>query len=123
MSESTLPPTPIQSVQATQPKKRGKFVALILLVLLVGLIYFTMGVYSVQPIGAIPDGATVIVWRTSNEPFFNSADATCLRTEVGVSLLCRGMALKYAPTNRIVLRLPYQQWAYLLSTGGKSFER
>jgi hypothetical protein len=81
-----------------------------------------MGVYSVQPIGAIPEGGLVIVWRASGEQFFNSADALCLKVQGGVSLLCRGLAFERAPTNRIILRLPYQHWAYLLSTGGLTFE-
>jgi len=27
-----------------------------------------------------------------------------------------------APTERILLRLPYMRWAYLASTGGRDFE-
>jgi hypothetical protein len=41
----------------------------------------------------------------------------------GVSLLCRGIAMGQAPKDRIVLRLPYQQWADLRSTGGRQFDR
>jgi hypothetical protein len=85
--------------------------------------YSTMGFYSIQPIGALPEGGTVIVWRNSGEPFFNSADALCLERTGGVSLMCRGMAMGQAPTDRIVLRLPYQEWAYLRSTGGREFDR
>jgi len=86
-------------------------------------VYTQMGVYSIQPIGALPDGATVVYWRALGEPFFDSPDATCLRIQDGVSLLCRMAAMMRAPTDRIVLRLPYQEWAYLASTGGVSFER
>jgi hypothetical protein len=85
--------------------------------------YTTMGFYSVQPIGALPEGSTVIVWRDRGEPFFNSADALCLERMDGVSLLCRGMAMAHAPRDRIVIRLPYQEWAYLQSTGGRQFDR
>ena len=46
-----------------------------------------------------------------------------LRAQGGVSLLCRSVALGVAPTKLIVLRLPYQHWAYLWSTGGQTFER
>ncbi len=82
-----------------------------------------VGVYTVQPIGALPEGITLVVWRSSGTPFFDSPDALCLRAQDGVSLLCRAMALGYAPKDRIILRLPYMEWAYLASTGGKSFER
>jgi hypothetical protein len=85
--------------------------------------YATMGFYSVQPIGALPEGSTVIVWRNRGEPFFNSADALCLQRLGSVSLLCRAMAMGQAPKDRIVLRLPYQHWAYLQSTGGREFDR
>tara|TARA_R110002033_G_scaffold15074_1_gene43223 strand:+ start:2119 stop:2352 length:234 start_codon:yes stop_codon:yes gene_type:complete len=77
----------------------------------------------VQPIGALPEGSTAIVWRESGEPFFNSADALCLERTGGVSLLCRGMAMGQAPIDRIILRLPYMGFAYSMSTGGKEFDR
>ena len=81
------------------------------------------GFYSIQPIGAIPDGRTAIVWRAEGEPFFNSADARCLERLGSVSLFCRAAAMSAAPTSRIIVRLPYQNWAYLASTGGKEFDR
>jgi hypothetical protein len=81
------------------------------------------GFYSIQPIGALPDGSTAIVWRAKGEPFFNSPDALCLERMGGVSLLCRGLAMNQAPVDRIILRLPYQKWAYGLSTGGQEFDR
>ena len=85
--------------------------------------YLLCGFYSIQPIGAMPDGATVIVWRESGEPFFNSPDAMCLERMGSVSLMCRGIAMAKGPADRILLRLPYMEWAYSLSTGGKSFDR
>lgn len=85
--------------------------------------YSFFGFYSVQPIGALPEGGTALVWRGEGEPFFNSADALCLERTGGVSLLCRGMAMGQAPTDRIVLRLPYQEWAYMASTDGQTFDR
>lgn len=87
------------------------------------LFYAFCGFYTVQPIGALPDGATAIVWRDSGEPFFNSADALCLERTGGVSLMCRGMAMSQAPTDRIIMRLPYLEFAYSMSTGGKEFDR
>jgi len=86
------------------------------------LFYSFCGFYSIQPIGALPEGSTLIVWRASGEPFFNSPDALCLQRMNGVSLLCRAMAMGQAPMDRIILRLPYQTWAYERSTGGASFD-
>lgn len=79
------------------------------------------GFYTIQPIGAVPEGRTLIVWRASGEPFFNSPDAACLERMGGVSLMCRMIALGQAPTDRIVMRLPYVESAYLASTGGREF--
>lgn len=87
------------------------------------VLFYFCGLYTVQPIGALPEGATAVVWRASGEPFFNSADALCLERMGGVSLLCRGMAMAQAPTDRIIVRLPYQRWVYLKSTGGQEFGR
>jgi hypothetical protein len=87
------------------------------------LFYVFCGFYSVQPIGALPEGATAVVWRNSGEPFFNSPDALCLERLGGVSLLCRGLAMAQAPSDRIIVRLPYQEWAYRMSTGGQAFDR
>ena len=87
------------------------------------LFYVFCGFYTIQPIGALPEGATVIVWRNGGEPFFNSPDALCLERMGGVSLLCRGMAMAEGPKDRIILRLPYQHWAYSASTRGEEFDR
>ena len=45
------------------------------------------GTYTVQPLGAVPEGATYVVRRIKGEPFFNSIDGTCDRwgEEVTVS--------------------------------------
>jgi hypothetical protein len=95
----------------------------ILLIASATFFYMKCGFYSIQPIGAMPEGATAVVWRADGEPFFNSADALCIERTGGVSLLCRGFAMGQAPTDRIALRLPYQHWAYLQSTGGREFDR
>ena len=51
-------------------------------------------IFVVAPIGALPEGRTVILWRNSAAlNFIDSADAICDRTMGGVSLLCRGTTL------------------------------
>lgn len=107
----------------TGTAQRRTAIGIAITMLVAVLFYIFCGFYTVQPIGALPDGATAVVWRESGEPFFNSPDALCLERMGGVSLLCRGMAMGQAPTDRIVLRLPYQRWAYDASTGGQEFDR
>lgn len=128
MNNFTIPPlsrsdTPIPPTPPAPAKRRRSWLWLLIIAGLVLFIYFEMGLYTVQPIGALPEGVTVVVWRQGREPFFNSPDAMCLLIQNRVSLLCRGVAMGQAPTDRIILRLPYQEWAYLASTGGKSFAR
>lgn len=111
-------------VQETTKKKGYSLLWPVVIVLIgAGLFYHFCGFYSVQPIGALPEGATAIVWRQSPEPFFNSPDALCLERMGGVSLMCRAMAAGQAPKDRILLRLPYWRWAYLRSTHGQEFDR
>ena len=108
----------------TIPVKRSKApIAIAATLAAATLFYLFCGFYTVQPIGALPEGGTAVVWRASGEPFFNSADALCLERMGGVSLLCRVAAMGQAPTDRIILRLPYQHWAYTASTGGQEFDR
>jgi hypothetical protein len=82
-----------------------------------------LGFYTIQPIGALPEGRTLVVWRADGEPFFNSPDAVCLQRVGGVSLMCRLVTMGQAPVDRIVVRMQYMEWAYLASTDGRKFDR
>ena len=111
---------------ASKPRRRGCLVAtLVGLVLLVILwLLLRPGVFTVQPIGALPEGVTFIYHsRGPQMSFFSSPDGLCLEMQSSVSLLCRGAALSAASdlTDRILIRLPYSHWAYLQSTGGMDF--
>jgi len=109
--------------------KRRK-IALILLVgflLTIGFIYFTMGLFVIQPIGVIPEGATFLYWRYGTKlPFISSADGLLLSAGQDVSLLGRIVVLgelgKLMKKRKIGI-LPYSRSLYLISTGGKEFER
>jgi hypothetical protein len=88
--------------------------------LIVGSQFIT--IFVIQPIGALPEGRTVIITRLTNMKFIDSADAICDRKLGGVSLLCRGIVLgRVAKDPSIILRLPYSETLYSISTGGKSF--
>lgn len=109
-------------IQPEKKKKKRIWLWVLLLFILI-VIYTQIGVYTIQPIGALPEGVTAIVWRNSGEPFYNSPDAVCLEIQGGVSLFCRMLAMGNAPTDRIIMRLPYSHWAYLRSTGGLEFDQ
>jgi len=85
------------------------------------------GIFVIQPIGAIPEGTTIIYWRTGlNLPFIASADGLLDKSGAGVSLLGRGMMLaKVAEPlkENEIFRIGYSETIYLWSTGGKKFEK
>lgn len=84
------------------------------------------GVFTIQPIGVLPEGITFIYHsRNSAIPFFSSPDGLCLKFQGSVTLLCRMAMLSVMDdlSDRILLRFPYSHWAYLMSTGGLQFEK
>lgn len=106
-----------------RPRKRlGIWLAV--LVLLVVLAYTQLTIFVVQPIGAVPEGRTIVMRRTGNLQFIDSADAVCEREMRSVSLLCRGAILgSIAGSNKIIVRLPYSEALYSMTTNGKHYER
>lgn len=95
-------------------------------IFLIGCFYFYKNytIFVIQPIGAIPQGATLVVPRTGKLEFIDSADALCDRSEGGVSLLCRLAMLSAAvDKDKIYARFSYSDWLYSYSTGGKKFGR
>jgi hypothetical protein len=89
----------------------------ILLVVFGVLIWTQITIFVVPPIGAVPDGRTLVLWRYNvdkgeakglNLSFIDTADAVCTRGMGYVNLLCRGMVLGMVATNTTILaRLPY----------------
>jgi hypothetical protein len=95
------------------------------LLVLVGLAASTqVTVFVIQPIGAVPDGKTLVISRLNVTNFIDSADAVCKRLQGNVNLLCRGMVLgKVGETATVYARLPYSKTLYMMSTGGSSYDR
>ena len=121
---------PAMGPQAATGQKKGPkgcLVACFVVVVLLAAAWFLFrpGVFTVQPIGALPEGVTFIYHSRNPEmPLFSSPDGLCLEMQGSVTLLCRGAALSAGAdlSDRIILRLPYSHWAYLRSTGGVEFE-
>jgi hypothetical protein len=106
------------------PTSRKAFLSIfILLALGIAILATQVGFYSIQPIGAIPEGTTWLVWRAKGERFFNSADRVCLDRLGSVSLFSRAIALGQAAKERIIVRLSYWEYAYRQSIGGRELER
>jgi hypothetical protein len=102
-----------------------KLMSLIVVGAVIVFIFINLTVFVVAPIGAVPEGRTLILWRKSSVlKFIDSADGICDRLSGGVSLLCRGITLaKVAEVNPILLRLPYSDTLYSISTNGKRWDR
>jgi len=98
-----------------------------LLVVLAIVARLTLGFFVVQPIGAVPDGATIVYWRVGLAlPFVESADGVSLRATGSVNLLGRGLILAQMVEqldDRRIMNLPYSRTLYLLSTDGQEFDR
>ena len=106
--------------------KRGWWAALVVtLLLLAGAVAYTqLGIFVVQPIGAVPEGRTLVITRLTSLHFVDSADGFCQREMGYVNLLCRGMVMgKGVDEATIVAQLPYIPWLYSGSTGGRAYDR
>jgi hypothetical protein len=106
----------------TAMKKVRKLVTWVLGVGLLVLLFTSVTIFVVQPIGAIPEGKTLVILRMGEMNFIDSADAYCQRVQGKVNLLCRMMVLGSIGKNgMILLRLPYSETLYLYSTGGRTY--
>jgi hypothetical protein len=104
--------------------KRTKLLLLLLFAIIVLAIWSQVTIFVVQPIGAAPEGRTLVMSRLNGTKFIDSADAMCERLQGGVNLLCRGMVIGQVSQNAtIYLRLPYSETLYSMSTGGKKYDR
>jgi hypothetical protein len=101
-----------------------KMLTLVIVAVVAIVIYTQLTIFVVPPIGAVPEGRTVIMLRLNKTNFIDSADAMCERLQGSVSLLCRGVTMgAVVSKTKIIVRLPYSEWLYLISTGGKHYER
>ncbi len=119
---------PVNREDVQTRKMRSSPILFIVLVIIVGGLWVLIrpGVFTIQPIGALPDGITIIYHSRNPEmPFFSSPDVLCLEIQGSVNLLCRaaGIGAMEELVDRIIVRLPYSKWAYLRSTSGLEFDQ
>jgi len=105
-------------------KRKGITLSLIVVAVLVVVAYTQLTLFVVPPIGAVPEGKTVVILRLNKTNFIDSPDALCERIQGGVSLLCRGVIMgRVLEKSKIIMRLPYSESLYLISTDGKTYSR
>lgn len=103
--------------------KKHQTLILIIAAVLAVLIYTQLTIFVIPPIGALPEGKTIIITRLNKTEFIDSPDGMCDRIQGGVSLLCRGMIIgAVIEKSTILLRLPYNSWLYSISIGGKEYD-
>ena len=104
--------------------RRKVIVACLAVIALAALLSTQVTIFIIAPIGAVPEGRTLVISRLNATKFIDSADAMCERIQGGVSLLCRGVVIgQVGKTATIYARLPYSSTLYSISTGGKSYDR
>jgi len=116
-----------ETEETRSKKSRNVFYILLSIVVIILMISLLVrpGVFTIQPIGVLPEGVTFIYHSRNHEmPFFSSPDGLCLQMDGKVSLLCRGIALSSSIDliDRTIIKLPYIHWAYLRSTSGLEFD-
>jgi len=103
-------------------KNKKLWISLFIIIIAFRLLF---GIFIIQPIGAIPDGATIVYFRAGlNLPFVASADGLLEESGAGVSLLGRGLMIAKISElleDRKVMTLPYSNSLYLWSTDGKEY--
>jgi hypothetical protein len=104
---------------------KKKTMIVIALIAMFSLIFYTqITLFVIQPIGALPEGRTVVILRLDKTKFIDSPDSMCERNQGGVSLMCRAMMMAAVINNAsILMRLPYSETLYNISTNGKSYDR
>lgn len=101
-----------------------KFLVAAGIALICVILYTQITIFSIPPIGAVPEGRTVIMLRLNKTNFIDSADAMCVRIQGYVNLICRGMTMgAVVSATTILARLPYSETIYKISTGGETYTR
>lgn len=118
----------MSSSDKAPPKKKNRMLLFLLILGLIVLIYTQITIFVIQPLGMLPEGKTVVILRLGGDKFstkfIDSADAICERIQGGVNLLCRmGVLGGIGENATIIMRLPYSQTLYEISTGGKVYDR
>ena len=102
------------------------WIFLIVIGVLAALFFGLTGIYVIQPIGAIPDGISILYFRLGlNLPYFSSADCFLMDNVGSVSLLSRAAAMGQILElieDRIIVRLPYMDFVYRISMKGVTLE-
>jgi hypothetical protein len=106
--------------------QKKRIIGLLVAAGLVALGYGTMGLFVVQPMGAVPEGVTILYFRAGlNLPFISSADSLGMTDDGRLSPMERIGAMAgfwEVAEDRIITRLPYFERLYDISTDGRRWD-
>ena len=102
--------------------------SIVILIILIPILFYSLfGIYVIQPIGAVPKGASVVYLRVGiNLPFISSADGWLLDNNQSISLMTRALAMGKIVeliADKKIISLPYSKNLYLYSTDGAEFSK
>ena len=97
-------------------KHRRWLIAAVVVGILIAIAGTQLTVFVVPPIGAVPEGVTVVVPRMGGMSFLDSADNWCRRNQGRATPLCRAAILVNVAEN-VIVRLPYSATLYDWSAG------
>lgn len=95
-----------------------------LFVLFVSPLYIgtQLTIFVIHPMGALPEGKTIVIMRLNKTEFIDSPDGMCERIQGGVNLLCRAAVMASVHEHsKILFELPYSSLLYGISTGWKKY--
>lgn len=110
----------------TEKNMKKAITKLSIFLLLFSIIFrLTCGIFIIQPIGAIPKGATIVYWRLNlNLPFIASVDSILEKSGQDISLFGRMMVFTTITEPIVknkIINLAYSEKLYLISTKGKKY--
>ncbi len=99
-------------------------IILVSMVIILIVLFTQISLFVVQPMGAIPEGKTLVILKLNKTNFIDSADAMCVRETGKLNLICRGMMLSAViKKGKILTELPYSHFLYKFSTNGKEYSK
>ena len=99
-------------------KTKWFLTAFALIAVIFAVISTQITIFMVEPIGAVPEGKTIIIKRLENYKFLDNASSVCEREQGGVSAWCRiKVLLLVADKENTLVKLPYIEFLYHISGG------
>jgi hypothetical protein len=92
----------------------------IIVLVLVVLLYRSFGFFIIEPIGAIPDGVTILYWRWGVDlPFISSVDGLLgdRVSILGRAITFVGVIKRLEDGNRIIMKITYKNSGVTPLTG------